>query len=121
MYFFPTILSLKIKERRMSKKKITIKEYVFEYIKYCLYINFIVYTVLFVYSMNNIVDLTYLLTQINFIFKYFALAILSAIAVPYAEEFINKNIKVSIEIKENEKKKEKTKSKTKKTTKKKDK
>jgi membrane protease YdiL (CAAX protease family) len=121
MYFFPAILSLKIKERSISKKEFTIKEYIFEFIKYCLYINFIVFTVLFIYSMNNIVDLSYLLTQIRFIFKYLAVAILSAIIVPFAEEFINKNIKVNIEIEENEKTREDTKSRTKKNQKNKNK
>ena len=106
LFLLPAGLSLKIKDD-FFKEDMDAKDYILTLIKYTLIINFLMFTLLFLYSKGADVSLSISLDNISFIFKYMALSTILAILVPISDEFLKKNISLKINLKKIEDKDDK--------------
>lgn len=106
LFLLPAGLSLKIKEDYFGEEK-RLKDLLLTYIKYVLFINLLVFAVIYFYYNGELLDLTSCLESISFVFKYMLLSIIVSIIVPIGDEYIKKNVHIKLNIKTREKKNEK--------------
>lgn len=99
LFLFPAGLSLKIKDD-LFKEKLSIKDYILTYVKYALFINLIVFTVLYFYSIGTVASISYALDNIDFIFKYLIIAVVLSIIIPFVDEYIKKNVSLKVNFKQ---------------------